>query len=98
MERLRVFDRWYAAASIRRIYARMVAEASRPGYPRPGSDTPFEYLPTLVKSWPGMKPQLEAITVAYVRVHYGEFPETAEELQSIRTAWDQIRRSPEAPG
>ena len=98
MERLRVLDRWYAAASIRRIYAAMVAEASRRGHPRPGSDTPYEYLPTLVKSWPGMRPQLEAITGAYVRAHYGELPETAEELQSIRTAWDQIRRSPEAPG
>lgn len=96
MERLRVLDRWHAAASIRRIYAQMVAGASRRGYPRPGSDTPYEYLPTLAKSWPGMRPQLEAITGAYVRAHYGELPETAEELQSIRIAWDQIRRSPEA--
>jgi len=97
MERFRALDRWYAAASIRRIYAQMVASASRRGFPRPGSDTPFEYLPTLVKSWPAMEPQIEAITGAYVRAHYGELPETAEELHSIRTTWDQIRRSPEEP-
>ncbi len=97
MGRLRVLDRWYAAASIRRIYAQMVNEASRRGYPRPDSDTPFEYLPTLVKSWPDMRSQLEAITGAYVSAHYGELPETAKELQFIRTAWDQIRRSPDSP-
>lgn len=89
--RLGFLNRLVAAASIRRIYAHMVAAAGQRGYPRTSSDTPFEYLPALFEAWPEMRTQTRAITNAYVRVHYGEVPESEEELQSIRSAWDQIR-------
>jgi hypothetical protein len=84
-------NRWYTAASIRRIYAQMVATAGRRGYPRADSETPFEYLTTLTGAWPDLSSQLGAITHAYVRVHYGELPETEEELEAIRTAWREIQ-------
>ncbi len=84
-------NRWYTAASIRRIYAQMVATASSRGYPRADSETPFEYLTTLMGAWPDLSSQFGAITHAYVRVHYGELPETEEELEAIRTAWKEIQ-------
>jgi hypothetical protein len=84
-------NRWYTAASIRRIYAQMVATASRRGYPRADSETPFEYLTTLTGAWPDLSAQFGAITHAYVRVHYGELPETEEELEAIRAAWRRIQ-------
>jgi len=89
--RLNFINRWRTAVSIRRIYAQMVALATRRGYPRAGSETPYEYLPTLAEVWPEMGPQLETITQAYAQVHYGEYPETKEELEAIRAAWEMIR-------
>jgi hypothetical protein len=84
-------NRWYTAVSIRRIYAQMVATAGRRGYPRADSETPFEYLITLMGAWPDLSSQFGAITHAYVRVHYGELPETEQELEAIRAAWRRIQ-------
>lgn len=93
MGRLGLIGRWYTAASIRRIYAQMVALASRSGHPRADSETPFEYLETLVAVWPDLQAQLDVITEAYVQVHYGELPETEEELEVIRQAWFYLQSS-----
>jgi hypothetical protein len=84
-------NRWYTAASIRRIYAQMVATAGRRGYPRADSETPLEFLPTLVNAWPDLEVDMGAVTDAYVRVHYGELPETIAELEAIRAAWKRIQ-------
>ena len=69
----------------------MVATAGRRGYPRADSETPFEYLPTLVKAWPDLEAQSEMITNAYIRAHYGELPETEQELETIQMAWKRIQ-------
>ena len=92
--RLGFIDRWRVAASIRRIYAQMVALAGRQGYPRSGSDTPYEHVATLLQLWPDMASQVEAITEAYVRTHYGEVPESAKELDAIRHAWQELQSTP----
>jgi hypothetical protein len=92
--RLGILNRWRAAASIRRIYAQMVALAGRRGYPRSGSDTPYEHVATLLQLWPDMTGQVEAITEAYVRTHYGEVPESTEELDAIRRAWQELQSAP----
>ena len=91
LERIGFMNRWYTAASIRRIYAQMVATAGRCGYPRADSETPLEYLPTLVEAWPDLGAQLGMITNAYIRAHYGELPETERELETIRMAWKRIQ-------
>ena len=91
--RFGILSRWLAANSIRRIYAQMVASATRRGYPRADSDTPYEYLPALNESWPGKSAHIRTITEAYVRVHYGELPESSEELDAIRSAWEEIQRT-----
>jgi hypothetical protein len=83
--------RFLAAVSIRRIYANLVRLATEGGYPRAEAQTPYEYLQTLCKAWPGSQEDLEVITDAYVDAHYGQVPDTREELQRIRECWQRVR-------
>ncbi len=83
--------RAYSAATIRNIYASLLMLADRRGVQRPPPRTPFEYLPTLRQAFPGWGPELQQLTAAYVKAHYGQSPDTEEELQSLRDAWQRIR-------
>ncbi len=86
-----LLNRFLAAMTIRRIYAHLGAVAKDRGYPRAGHETPYEYLPTLERSFPGHHDDLVRITEAYVAVHYGEAAEGAEELEAVRAAWQRIQ-------
>jgi hypothetical protein len=90
LERLGLFRSWRAALSIRRIYQQMCRAAEGAGYPRPEFQTPYEYLPLLAQVWPENTAATRLITNAFVRVRYGEVPESREELQAIRAAWQQL--------
>ena len=79
LERLGLLRQWRAAASIRRIYRLMCRAAAAAGYPRLEAETPNEYLPTLSQVWPENAAEARLITDAFIRVRYGELPETAEE-------------------
>ncbi len=81
-----------SAASIRRIYASMVDLASEAGYPRRPAATPYEYSPTLCRAFPGGEEAVRAITEAYVRVHYGQLPDTPEEMQQIVRHWERLQQ------
>jgi hypothetical protein len=81
----------YAAVSIRKIYANMVRLAETQGFPRQPAQTPYEYLPTLGLAFPDSQAEATTITEAYVNVHYGEVPESLQDLQRIRECWEQIR-------
>ncbi len=83
--------RLYAAVSIRKIYANMARLAERQGFPRQPAQTPYEYLPVLGLAFPDCQAQAAAITEAYVKVHYGEVPESIGELRHIRECWRQIQ-------
>lgn len=85
--------RLYAAVSIRKIYANMTRLAATQGFPRQPFQTPYEYLPTLGLAFPGCQAEAAAITEAYVKVHYGEVPESSGDLQRIRECWQQIKLS-----
>ncbi len=78
---------WQTARSIRRIYYQMVFAATHRGFPRETAETPFEYLATLDRLWPENRVETELITNAYVRVRYGQLPETPADLQVIFDAW-----------
>jgi hypothetical protein len=91
MSRLGPGSRFLAAVSIRRIYANLVRFATEAGYPRAKAQTPYEYLPILHKALPGNKDDVAVITEAYVNSHYGQVPDTREELQRIRDCWDRVR-------
>jgi hypothetical protein len=80
-----------SAITIRRIYANLVRLATRAGYPRARSETPFEYVGTLQQVWPGLESDVALITDAYVQAHYGQVPESRDELQQIRACWERIR-------
>lgn len=96
-------SRFLAAVSIRRIYTNLVRLATEGGYPRSEAQTPYEYLQTLYQALPGSKEDLDVITDAYVNAHYGQVPDTREELQRIRDCWErvrsqEIRKPKEKPG
>ena len=81
--------RLLAAARIRRIYARLMKLSARLGTSRPVARTPLEFLPDLQTLFPELPIELDAITQAYLRVRYGELPETIEEVQRVEHAWAQ---------
>lgn len=90
LERIGLFRQWRTAASIRRIYKQMCRAATDAGYPRVATETPYEYLRTLGKVWTEYAAETQLITEAFVRVRYGEVPETEEELELIRSAWRRL--------
>ena len=93
MQRMGLFQQWRAAASIRRIYASMCHTATSAGYPRLEAETPYEYLAALQKAWPDNQGDTRLITEAFIRIRYGELPETQEELDAIREAWRRLESS-----
>jgi hypothetical protein len=90
LDQLGLLRRWRAASSIRRIYANMCRAAAASGYPRADAETPYEYLAALREVWPEQQDDTALITGAFVRVRYGEVPETEAELEAIREAWRRL--------
>ncbi len=64
----------------------------RLGSPRAISLTPYEFLPHAGELFPGRDQELALITQAYVRVRYGEYPETREELEQVISAWREVKK------
>lgn len=83
--------RAYSAATVRRIYASLLALAEKCGVLRPPAETPFEYLPRLQNAFPGWDAELRVITGAYVDAHYGRVPDTEAELQALRDTWQRLQ-------
>ena len=88
------FSRWFAAATVRLIYARMVAESARRGMPRARAQTPREFVPALLIAFPDAGQEVSRITEAYEAAHYGQLPDTFEKLEAIRQAWERARKTP----
>ncbi len=93
LRRFGLLQDWRTALSIRRIYHKMERAATASGYPRSEAETPYEYLDTLAPVWPDHRAETKQITQAYVRVRYGEVPESKEELDGIRAAWARLERT-----
>jgi hypothetical protein len=89
LARLRGED--YSLATIRQIYVSLVRLATACGFPRREAQTPYEYTSTLHQAFAGCEEQVQLITEAYVRVHYGERSFPAAYVQRIRDAWLAIR-------
>ena len=84
------------ARTIRRLYARLIAQAAALGYPRETAQTPFEYQPQLVSAFPGFNAEIERVTRAYVNVHYGELPDSPDEVAAVQNAVERMIASVEA--
>ena len=91
LSRLRPGSRMLASFRIRRIYAKLMSLSEDLGFPRHPSCTPREFLPMLEGHFPSLQMELTLITDSYVRVRYGEFPETHEEVEDVETAWSRIQ-------
>ncbi len=83
--------RFLAAARIRRIYAQLTELSADLGRPRPPAFTPLEYLPVLENVFPNHAAELRMVTLAYLKVRYGELPETRQEVAQVETAWKRVR-------
>jgi len=91
VRRLGPGSRLLAAVSIRRIYTNLVRLAAEAGYPRSTAQTPYEYLTVLCEALPDCEAEVELITEAYVNAHYGQVPDSREELQRIRDSWERVQ-------
>ena len=89
--RFRAGQRLIAAAKIRRIYAQLMSLSSEMGVPRPAASTPLEFLQTLANVLTAQRNELELITRAYLKVRYGELPETREEVEEVESAWGRVQ-------
>jgi hypothetical protein len=88
--RLRPAQRLLAAVRIRRIYTQLLDLCDELNSPRPPEKTPLEFLPAMGELFTALSAELELITQAYVRVRYGEYPETREEVEDVEQAWQHI--------
>ena len=88
--RLRPARRLIAAARIRRIYTQLMDLSEQLNCPRPESATPYEFLPALGELFTTQTEDLRVITEAYVRVRYGEFPESMAEIELVESAWQRL--------
>jgi hypothetical protein len=84
-------SRLLSAITIQRIYANLVRLAAKGGYPRDPAQTPYEYVETLSKAFPGRDAEVALITDAYVSSHYGQVPDSREELERIRQCWARVQ-------
>jgi hypothetical protein len=87
-----------AAVSVQNIYANLCRIAAQRGYPRHRAWPPDDYLPTLKRAF-GLKAEeaLSRITLAYMRVHYGDKPIGVAELAQLRKDYHLVRlMKPEA--
>jgi hypothetical protein len=87
--------RWLAAARIRRIYQQLMGYCLKLDNPRLPAFTPLEFLPQLIHLFPEYPDQLTLLTETYLRVRYGEVPETLEEMKMIVLAWSGIKTNAE---
>jgi hypothetical protein len=85
----------YSLASIRKTYASLARLAAASGYPRRDAETPYEYISALQRAFPGSEEEIQLITNAYVRVHYGERSFSPQYVQQVRDAWVTIRERQE---
>jgi hypothetical protein len=83
--------RLWAAARIRRIYAKLMDLTTTLGQPRSPSQTPLEFLPEMEKLFPSHSEELAQITGAYQKVRYGELPETAQDVEVVVSAWERVK-------
>jgi hypothetical protein len=85
--------RLLAAARIRRVYVQMTNMAADLGHPRLEAQTPLEFLDTLGQLFPLAKMEARTITEAYLKVRYGELPETQGEVDQVEEAWQLVQKA-----
>ncbi|HPH96209.1 MAG TPA: DUF4129 domain-containing protein [Anaerolineaceae bacterium] len=80
------------ALRIRRIYAEFLALCKKQQCPRTVCETPLEFQIRALRAFPNSGPDLAAITSAYLRIRYGELPESDQEVSTVLKAWNHFKR------
>ncbi len=88
--------RLLAAARIRWVYAQFMDLCEDLGTPRPPALTPLEFIPRAAALFPDHLPALQTLTQAYLRVRYGELPETQKEIDDVTAAWESVEAAGKA--
>ena len=78
------------AARIRWVYFQLMDLCTELGRPRPAAVTPLEFLPDLEALFPDSQAGLGFITQAYLKVRYGELPESRDEVEQVVSAWKKV--------
>ena len=86
-------QRLRAAAKVRQIYMDLMNTFEAVGSPRQKANTPLEFLPRMQSALRSMSVELDLITNAYLKVRYGELPESQNEIQAVDQAWSRVRQA-----
>jgi prefoldin subunit 5 len=81
-----------AAIRIRQVYADLLSLCEDLGHRRSDAQTPLEYLPGLKALFAEQWYQAELITRAYLKVRYGELPETLSDVTEVENAWKALEK------
>jgi hypothetical protein len=80
-------------ASVRQVYRQLLRWAAAGGYPRYPSQTPGEYRDSLAGLLPEAGDDLNMVTQHYMRVRYGAFLYTGDELKELGEAWHRLKQA-----
>ncbi len=80
-------------ASVRQVYRQLLRWAAAGGYPRYLSQTPGEYRDRLAGLLPEAGDDLDLVTQHYMRVRYGAFLYTGDELKELGEAWHRLKQT-----
>lgn len=86
----RYSEQLIAAAKVRRMYAKFLNLFIDLDSPRPEYKTPTEFISQAGVVLPEQKEEIEMLTKAYLKVRYGELPESEKEIKDIEIAWKKI--------
>lgn len=81
------------AISVHQVYRRLLRWGATGGYPRDTSQTPDEYLATLIGLLPKVQEDLSFITQQFVGTRYGNSIPTNIELQELRQGWKRVKKN-----
>jgi hypothetical protein len=85
-----------AAARIRQVYSQLMTLSQRLGVARPAASTPLEFLPQLQELFTEERDGVQSITQAYVKIRYGEYPESSREVEEVLVAWERVKKDARA--
>lgn len=85
------YDKRKVAIRIRQIYQELIELCESIGIYRNESQTPLEFLTVLEGIFPDNTDAVNRITQAYIKVRYGELPESRHEIVEIEECWNQLQ-------
>jgi len=76
---------------VRYFYLSMAKRAAQAGRPRRPDQTPYEYRSALDARFPGLEPDLDSLTEAFVKARYSQGPVAQQEAEAVKPLWQRIK-------